>query len=621
MKVSLENIDKLYQEQIIELCKYFNVQINDFGKKINIRMCDEIKLTVDEEVVNFLITSKTDLNILFKVFIQNQSKNTPYIKELTKEITNLTYMLDASRNAVIKVDVLKELIIQLALFGYDSIQLYTEDTFEIEGEPYFGYLRGRYTSEEISEIDKYTSIFGLELVPCIQTLAHFNAIERYHEYNSIFDVNDILLVDENETYVLIEKIIKTSRENFKSKKINIGMDEAYMIGRGLFLDKHGFQDKFDIMIRHLNRVLEICKKYDFKPMMWSDMFFKLALDNYYESEEGLSRDFVDKVPKEVSLIYWDYYKTETNIYNEMLLKHKVFDNDIYFAGGAWKWIGFTPDNRYSLVATKAAMTAAIAQDIDNIIVTAWGDNGAEASQFSILPSLAYYGSIKFNNMEIDDEFKKSFELITKVPWDLFMIIDLANQLNNNYEDKNSSSRNYFYNDILLGLMDTTVEEGYNNIYKKHLEKYKEKISKFDNYKYIFQTQLDLLEVLTLKTEIGVQLREAYKNKNLEKIKQIIIQLNIILEKVNNFYNSFKLQWFKENKPFGFDVQDLRIGGLIQRINSAIARLSDYIEKKIDVIEELEEPLLDYYGKRNVHQKLKDQIEYSYQKIVTVNINK
>ena len=60
-------------------------------------------------------------------------------------------MLDVSRNGVMKVEKVKEFVDYVKLFGYNSLMLYTEDTYEIEGEPYFGYLRGRYSKEELKE--------------------------------------------------------------------------------------------------------------------------------------------------------------------------------------------------------------------------------------------------------------------------------------------------------------------------------------------------------------------------------------------------------------------------------------------------------------------------------------
>ena len=66
-----------------------------------------------------------------------------------------TAMLDCSRNGVIKVNRVKEYIDLLAKFGYNALELYTEDTFELEGEPYFGFMRGGYTKKELKELDAY----------------------------------------------------------------------------------------------------------------------------------------------------------------------------------------------------------------------------------------------------------------------------------------------------------------------------------------------------------------------------------------------------------------------------------------------------------------------------------
>ncbi|MFR6640752.1 MAG: family 20 glycosylhydrolase [Christensenellales bacterium] len=86
-------------------------------------------------------------------------------------------------------------------------------------------MRGRYTTEELTELDAFGAKIGIELVPCIQTLAHLNQIFRWEEYAAINDNNDILLIDDERTYALIEKMIATMRKAFRSHKIHIGMDE------------------------------------------------------------------------------------------------------------------------------------------------------------------------------------------------------------------------------------------------------------------------------------------------------------------------------------------------------------------------------------------------------------
>ena len=90
-------------------------------------------------------------------------------------------MLDCSRNAVMRVGEVKKFASLLKKLGYNALMLYTEDTYEVEGEPYFGYMRGRYSKTEMKEIVTYCDSIGMEVIPCIQTLAHMNQIFRWAE--------------------------------------------------------------------------------------------------------------------------------------------------------------------------------------------------------------------------------------------------------------------------------------------------------------------------------------------------------------------------------------------------------------------------------------------------------
>ena len=151
-------------------------------------------------------------------------------------------MIDCSRNAVMNIAAFRRMVDILSSLGYNTIRMYTEDTYEVDGEPYFGYLRGRYSKSELKEMDAYAAKHGIELIPCIQTLAHLGAIFRYAEYEQIRDANDILLVGQERTYQLIEHIFSTISECFSSRNIHIGMDEAFMLGRGTYLDKNGLDE-------------------------------------------------------------------------------------------------------------------------------------------------------------------------------------------------------------------------------------------------------------------------------------------------------------------------------------------------------------------------------------------
>ena len=96
---------------------------------------------------------------------------------------NLGIMLDCSRNAVMKPAAVKEMIDTISAMGYNFLMLYTEDTYEVNNEPYFGHMRGRYSKEELKDLDSYAASRGMTLMPCIQTLAHLNGLMQWKRYD------------------------------------------------------------------------------------------------------------------------------------------------------------------------------------------------------------------------------------------------------------------------------------------------------------------------------------------------------------------------------------------------------------------------------------------------------
>ncbi|MFD2044901.1 hypothetical protein ACFSTA_14550 [Ornithinibacillus salinisoli] len=54
-------------------------------------------------------------------------------------------------------------------------------------------------------------------------------------------------------------------------------------------------------------------------------------------------------------------------------------------------------------------------------------------------------------------------------------------------------------------------------------------------------------------------------------------------------------WFEMNKPFGWEVLEVRYGGLIMRTETAQSRIKQWINDRINRIEELEEERLYFEG--------------------------
>jgi len=507
----------------------------------------------------------------------------------TIKTNTLGVMIDCSRNSVMNVLSLKKFIKILSEFGYNMLQLYTEDTVEVAGEPYFGYMRGHYSEEEIKDIDSYAASLNVELVPCIQTLAHLNAITRWNEYKGIIDCNDILLVEEKRTYVLIENIFSSLAAKFSSRNVNIGMDEAAMVGLGKYLHKHGYKDRYGLLLRHLEKVCGIAAKYGFKPMMWSDMFFRLNNNGeYYVGDYNAGEETINAVPEKVSLIYWDYYSEDKSHYDKMLKNHAQFKKDIWFAGGIWSWTGFAPHNEYSMRSTKASMQACIENGIKNIFFTMWGDNGGECSYFSLLPSLFYAAECSRGVFD-EDIIKNKFKAVTGEDFDTLLAFDLPDKIDECVKFQNPS-KYMLYSDPFTGVFDCTVKENDGLKYKSYSSILK-KAGKKSNYKYIFDFLGELCNCLAVKYELGVKTRAAYVANEFKQTELLIGRYDVLIKNLNVFYDRFKELWFKENKAFGFEVHEIRLGGLIMRTKSCRQRLKSFLDNG-QKIEELEEEVLD-----------------------------
>src|SRR5690625_1957465 len=287
-------------------------------------------------------------------------------------------MLDASRNAVLTVDGIKDMLRKMAIMGLNTLMVYTEDTYEVDDYPYFGYMRGRYTKKELKLCDEYATHLGIEMIPCIQTLSHLTEALKWNYAIELRDTADILLAGEQKTYDFLEKIIKAASKPFKSNRIHIGMDEAHQLGLGKYLDKHGYEERFSIMNRHLNEVVAITKKLNLNPMIWSDMYFRLGSKRgaYYDLEAEIPEDVIKSIP-DAQLVYWDYYHTDEDFYQTFIQKHKQLKSGPIFAGGVWTWNGISPNYGKAIATTEAAMTACKKENVQETFVTMWGDNGAE----------------------------------------------------------------------------------------------------------------------------------------------------------------------------------------------------------------------------------------------------
>ncbi len=603
VNISLVSSAKTFEPQVKDLTTLVDICLSETGLPVSCEpgtngLC--VEKTLDSVKITYEKTCEFFRGLL--ILIEREGEEAFTVSDHAHFKFNGEF-LDNSRNAVLTVPTVKNMIMYSALLGLDNIFLYNEDTFDVPEDPYFGYFRMPYTKEDVRILNDYAKGFGVRIIPCIQTLAHLGQTLHWPAHRDIRDYADVLLVEEDKTYELIENTLKAWRECVDSDLINIGMDEAYFLGRGQYLDKHGFHSRFELMCDHLKKVTALCKKYHFRPMMWSDMFFSLVFgsgqfdNSAYYSDKQIDPQLMKLIPEEVILVYWDYYTTSKEQYIQVMKKHQQFPNELMFAGGTWKWRGMVPAIDHSHRVTKMALEAAKECNLDNVFTTAWGDNGAEASIYTILPGLCLHAEESYAADHIDERVSSKLKVLTGYTLEeYFALCKPDRTYTNNAVPETNPTKYLFFQDILMGIFDYHVTPDFPAFYADCAAMLHDLAKRESHVNYIFESIACLCDVVSIKCNVGNELKAAYEANDIPAMKAIATDiLPEILNRIEIFYRAFKTQWYRENRTGGFDTQDLRIGGLKQRILTAQETILMYVDGKIGHIRELEEKRLPYDG--------------------------
>lgn len=514
----------------------------------------------------------------------------------------LGVMLDVSRNRVMTVAYIKSCMAKLALLGYNTFYLYCEDVFTMEGEPYFGFMRGAYTMEEIRELDAWAQKLGIELVACLELLGHFEQVLKWPAYRNVQDTPSVMLADCEETYALTAKILDFWSQALHSRRIHLGMDEAHDLGRGRYYDQHGDVSHFELFNRHLSRISQQCRERGLHPMIWSDMYFRIAdreNHNYYAGKP-IPPEVAATIPGDVQLVYWDYYQTREEDYRRMLEAHQALGRQTIFASGVWSWSRLWYDHCQTMKTTRPGLAAARAAKTGEVFFAMWGDDGSYCDYDSLAAGLLCtadmaYGMDNGDGTPSAEACRRYASLTGGNLAGALLAGGLEPQwLLNEAEGKEVAFTlaGLLFDDPLLGIADhlSTVES---DAAVTHLcEALCSAQRQLRHYRCTgggdFTNLNNALKLLALKLRLRRQLVEAYRHDDRETLNNIATVG--VVEAINAccaYRRSFSRQWNATAKPFGVELIEGRIGALTVRFEVLAERLGDYLDGEIDYIPELE----------------------------------
>lgn len=523
------------------------------------------------------------------------------IFEITEfpKFANLGVQLDLSRNGALRVDSIKRYMDYLALMGYNKLYLYMEDMYDMPGRDYFGYMRGRYSAAELMELDDYAYGYGIELIPSIQTLGHHEQYLRWEESADIRDTANELLADSEQTYEFIEAMIRAVTTPLRTRKIVLGLDETHTLGLGEHLRRFGYEKKWDIFCRHLNRVFSITNALGLESMIYGDMFFRIAAPDgwYYTESTVIPPNIAQSIPENATVIYW-HYGDEPGCDEYMLEKHMKLNRKTIFFGGTWTWSGHLPNTDFAISSTRDALIACEKYGITDVTQTLWSDDGCECNHLYGLLTLQYTAEYAFGHGAQEKWIENRFHSCTGADAQAFIDMNAyqftLNQeaVSENFIDR-FQGKTLFWQDVLLGQADAWLQ---GNPRSEHYEAYAARFAGYaqqndlwaEHYVYIEK----VFRYLSLKCRISERLRSAYMEHNRQAVERICyVELPELLTLIQQCHARHKALWMETYKSFGWEVLDIRYGGTAARIRTAQERLGFWLDGSISTLEELEEKRL------------------------------
>lgn len=515
------------------------------------------------------------------------------------QFKTLSLMLDLSRGCALTIPSLKEYLRHLAAMGYNQMLLYIEDMYEMPAEyAHFGYMRGRYSEQELRELDDYAYALGIELIPCIQTLGHMEHYLKWAESRPWRENDRVLLPNDEGTFALIRDMLIHASKPFRSKRIHVGLDETSGLGVGRSLRKNPYRPSLEVFLDHANRVAKIAEELGLHPQMWNDMVFCYCSPKRrkYDRDTEIPQWVLDAMPKNMDLYYWNYEDEHCGKY--MIEKNRAFGNPVIFAGGVWIFGGALPDNVWSGEFHEKALADCREMGVEEVCLTVWA-NGSPVYQTSLLEACRF---AEHTYRASADRLKERFEFLTGASFDAFY--DMSN-LHAQYKegkidynalpyDERFYGDKLMWQDVMLGIFDEKLyREPRSEHYRLMEEEYRKHAETAGEWQWLYEYCHAIFSYLSVKCYVAERIAPAYKENDRQTLAQLATDaLPRLKEKTLELAEAHRVHREGFLLPFGAEENDRMYGTTLMRIDYAIRRLNAYLDGNVESLPELAEPRYD-----------------------------
>jgi len=278
------------------------------------------------------------------------------------------YMLDISRGRKPRMEAIKQMVDFMAALKYNEFQLYMEgECFKYAAYPKYTEHFDCLTPEDIKELDRYCKSRYIDLVPNQNSFGHLTHWLKHEEFRPLGlyegdDTPNTLNPLLPESYEFVRNLYDSVLPNFTSEYVNIGLDEAYGLGRFQIEEYCREHGKETVFMEWLNKLNALAKGHDKKVMFWSDMIYK-------------SERLYDMIPKDAVVLEWGYELIQSQMMAEHCIAFKNAGLNYYVCPATNGHCSFCGRSDVTTFNIRTAAELGLKYGAKGILLTDWGNLG------------------------------------------------------------------------------------------------------------------------------------------------------------------------------------------------------------------------------------------------------
>ncbi len=310
--------------------------------------------------------------------------------------------LDCSRGKVPKLRTLKRLVVRLAHWKINELQLYIENVFTFKKHPAIGKGYSPFKPEEILDLQDFCKLHHIRLVGSLASFGHFEKILALPKYRRLGELpgwrgfvgGTTLCPTDAGSIKLISELYSEFVPLFEAEDFNVCCDETWELGKGRSKKQAERIGTGHVYLNFVLKIYRLCRKYGKRMNIWADIVLQYP-------------ELLKELPKNIVLLNWEYEQNGKNISRTKELAKTGIPFMVCPGTSDWLTHGSRLPN--SMANVKNFAQQGRKYHAEGLLNTDWGDNGHRNSLGVSLHSFAHGAAQSWNGKAVDNaRFTENF---------------------------------------------------------------------------------------------------------------------------------------------------------------------------------------------------------------------